>query len=106
MIDEILNQILSQILPCSPAPFEGKETEYLAWTYNEIPAVIAEGVPDVVRYLINITYVLPRNKNGMATRRRICKDLLAAGFTSPSTQNIGDETAQAWAIETEFEEAF
>ena len=103
-IDQILLEALNPLLPgCAvPNTYTGPELEYIAWNYDLIGTVYAEGKPDAARYLIQIHYYLPHGENPNIMKVRIAQALSTAGCTWPNVTNATDSEGQHWVLECEY----
>jgi hypothetical protein len=75
---------------CVPDVYTGTEKEYCTFNYNEIPDIHAESKPHVIRYIVQLHWILPRTSNPSAKKKQIKNALHNAGMTYPSVTNASD----------------
>jgi hypothetical protein len=75
---------------CVPDVYTGTATEYCTFNYSELPEIFADGKPDVIRYLVQLHWMFPRNTSPFAKKKQIKNALHNAGLTYPSVTNASD----------------
>ena len=102
MIDSKIRTALEPLgLPVCPHDYEGEELEYIAYVYNELGVVYANGAPHAMRYLVTLSWYLPRGENPESGKNRIRLLLKAAGATWPNIVDASDGDGQHYVFEFE-----
>ena len=84
-----------------PDVYVGSAREYVVYNYSIIPAVYAESAPHAARYLVQVHYYSPREKNPTAAILAIDRALFNAGFTWPSVTDASDAEGQHHVLQCE-----
>lgn len=101
-IESVVRETLLPIVPIvEPQSYDGKALEYIVFTYTELPALDADGRPGALRYLLSISWYLPRGVNPREKKRQIAEELWAAGMTYPSVTDASDDAGQHYVFECE-----
>lgn len=101
-LNEYTGDVLKDIgIPIKADTYSGNSKEYITVGYNEIPAGYADDEANFTRYLMDIHYFAPTNKNTVAIRGNIKKALRENGFTKPNIVNASDAPGQHFIFECE-----
>lgn len=100
----IISAVTTVLSVCVPDFYEGGESEYSTFNYDEIPELFGDDTAEAVRYLIQIHYFLPYGINCLSKRKRLKNALADAGFTFPKVYNASDEKGQHYVFECEWAE--
>ena len=102
-INEAIIAAVETVVPvCVPGVYRGKEKEYCTFNYSEHPDMAADDWPLAMKYLVQVHYCCPAEKNPLAVKRAICRALAGAGFTYPSVVDASDEDGQHFVLECEW----
>jgi hypothetical protein len=102
-VDQIIQTALDAPgLPTYPNLYTGADTDYLVWSYVQIPAVAADDAPHAARYLITVRYYLPHKKDPNPIKLYLSWALFHAGCTWPTITPNGDSEGQGYAFECEY----
>lgn len=102
MIDTTIRTALAPLgLPVCPHDYEGDELEYIAYVYSELGALHANGAAQAIRYLVTLSWYLPRDRNPNQGKARIRQLLQAAGATTPNIVDASDKDGQHYVFEFE-----
>lgn len=102
MIDTTIRTALAPLgLPVEPNEYEGSAQEYISFVYSELGVLYAEGKPHAIRYILDVHWYLPRDKNPESGKNRIRHLLHNAGATWPNIVNASDKEGQHYAFECE-----
>lgn len=102
-INSVLVTALTPITTAiEPDVYKGSATEYFTFNYETSGDEFADNTPQHERYLMQVHYCCPSEKNSLANRVLIKQYLLAAGFTWPRVTPASDEKGQHWVFECEY----
>lgn len=102
-LNERLISCLSPIVPVVVSDdYVGDESEYIVFSYSELPVYFGDDLPEFTRYLITIDWFLPPGINPRAKKRRIREALLEAGLDAPEFSPDHTAQRQHFVIETEW----
>lgn len=79
----------------------GEAEEYCTFNFDELPEMAGDDAPQAIRYLCQLHYFIPRGRRPSATKKALCRALLAAGFTYPTVVNASDGADQHYVFEFE-----
>lgn len=57
--ERLIAALSSAGVPVSPDQYGGDSTEYITFSYSEIPVYFGDNEPEFVRYLISVHWFLP-----------------------------------------------
>lgn len=100
--ERLIAALSSAGVPVSPDQYGGDSTEYITFSYSEIPVYFGDNEPEFVRYLISVHWFLPGGVNPISGKRKIRKALTSAGFDAPDITPANDEDGQHYVFETEW----
>lgn len=102
-VNERLIEALSPICPeVVPDEYTGDESEYMTFSYSELPTFTGDNLPEFIRYLITVDWFFPAGVDPRSRKRRIRRALEEAGFDSPEIYNDSTADRQHYTIETEW----
>lgn len=102
-INETIRAAVLPLVPvCEPDVYGGDAEEYCTFNYSELPAILAEGRPDCILYVLQLHWFLPAGVNPLRKKVQLRQALLAAGCTYPNTINASDEDGQHYVFECQF----
>ncbi len=87
--------------PVAQNLYTGAESRYFVFNYQTVPLAHADDSPDYERVLMQVHLYCPNTMNTMTLKKQVKDALENAGFTYPSSENVGDETAQHIVFECE-----
>ena len=109
--EQIIQAVTPVVLTCVPEPYQPNEGDavstYCTFTYTEMPDNFGDDQPEVIRYLIRLSYYAPligadgESNNTLSTRKALRRAIFAAGFTYPSVENLTDDVSQRFDFEFE-----
>ena len=101
-LDERIRTALEPMgLPVCPHDYEGDELEYITFVYTELGALHANGAAQAIRYLVDLSWYLPKGQNPNVGKARIRQLLQAAGATTPNIVDASDGDGQHYVFEFE-----
>lgn len=101
-IDERIRTALLPIVETvSPNLYEGTETEYIVYQYDEAGILYAEDRPRMILCRLMVHLFLPTGQNPRSLKRRIREALHDAGGTWPAVINANDREGQHYIFECE-----
>lgn len=102
-LDEIIKSALSPLVPENePNRYRGNALEWATWNYTTLPMIFADSTPGAARYLIQVHWFLPHERDPLTKKRDISRALHAAGLTYPSITNATDKDGQHYVFECEY----
>lgn len=87
-----------------PNLYDGPETEYIVFNYDELGNMWADDRPRAILYRVMVHLYLPHGETPLTKKRRICEALFAAGATWPEVTNASDRDGQHYVFECEMQE--
>ncbi len=104
-IDERIRTALQPIVSTvSPNLYDGPETEYIVYQYDEAGILYAGDRPRMILFRLMVHLFLPTGQNPRSLKRRIREALHEAGGTWPAVTNAGDRDGQHYVFECEMME--
>jgi len=101
MEERIRDAVLPVVPTCVPNEDVGEAEEYCTFNFDEQPEMSGDDAPQAIRYLCQLHYFLPKERRPTATKKALCRALLAAGFTYPTVVNASDGAGQHYVFEFE-----
>lgn len=99
-LEERIRAAVLPIVPvCEPNVDPGEAEEYCTFNFDEQPEMSGDDAPQAIRYLCQLHYFLPKGRRPTATKKDLCRALLAAGFTYPAVVNASDDVSQHYVFE-------
>jgi hypothetical protein len=101
-IDERLRAALTPIEDVvKPNLYDGPETEYIVFNYDEGGRLFAEGRPRAIICRVMVHLYIPSGVNPNGKKQEICEAISAAGGTWPTITNASDKEGQHYVFEFE-----
>lgn len=102
-INSKIKAAIEPIVPdCEPNVYNGASVEYCTFNYTEMPTCFGNDEPGMIRYLVQVHWLLPAKANPLSKKKSIKSALLTAGFTYPSVTPASDSSGQHYVFECEF----